>query len=174
MDTCNNHSLVSKQRRSFENKVWTDGCAFYMLVLPLSHSVQLMHSTYPLLQKNRCSSVAGMCTWRTELLRCFPLRIFLRNHDWLHNGVLEYRYIHTYLYFNNTCCFFLEFDICRFCVIIRFFNPHHNGQWPPTSKDFYTRSYPWHYFLVYKGTTGTIFITSLEWGGPLVVIYSVV
>ena len=55
---------------------------------------------------------------------------------------------------------------CRFCVVISFFHPRHNGQWPPTSKDFYTRSYPWHYFLVYKGTTGTIFITSLEWGGP--------
>ena len=24
----------------------------------------------------------------------------------------------------------------------------HNGQWPPTSKDFYTRSYPLHYFVI--------------------------
>ena len=31
---------------------------------------------------------------------------------------------------------FLAFDLCRFCVVIRFFHPHHNGQWPPTSKDF--------------------------------------
>ena len=37
---------------------------------------------------------------------------------------------------------------CRFCVVISFFHPRHNGQWPPTSKDFYTRSYPWHYFLI--------------------------
>ena len=29
-----------------------------------------------------------------------------------------------------------------------FFHPHHNGQWPPTSTDFYTRSYPLHYFLI--------------------------
>ena len=29
-----------------------------------------------------------------------------------------------------------------------FFHPHHNGQWPPTSKDFYTRSYPLHYFHI--------------------------
>ena len=36
----------------------------------------------------------------------------------------------------------LAFDFCRFCVVIRFFNPRHNGQCPPTSKDFYTRSYP--------------------------------
>ena len=28
------------------------------------------------------------------------------------------------------------FDFCRFCVVIRFFHPCHNGQWPPTSKDF--------------------------------------
>ena len=26
--------------------------------------------------------------------------------------------------------------LCRFCVVIRFFHPRHNGQWPPTSKDF--------------------------------------
>ena len=30
----------------------------------------------------------------------------------------------------------LAFDFCRFCVVIRFFHPRHNGQWPPTSKDF--------------------------------------
>ena len=28
------------------------------------------------------------------------------------------------------------------------FHPRHNCQWPPTSKDFYTRSYPLHYFLI--------------------------
>ena len=42
----------------------------------------------------------------------------------------------------------LAFDFCRFCVVIRFFYPRHNCQWPPTSKDFYTRSYPLHYFLI--------------------------
>ena len=31
---------------------------------------------------------------------------------------------------------FLAFDSCRFCVVIWFFHPRHNGQWPPTSKDF--------------------------------------
>ena len=78
--------------------------------------------------------------------------------------------------------FFWAFDFCRFCVVIRFFHPRHYGQWPPTSKDFYTRSYPLHYFLILilqkepvfpfsmlsgnKGTTGTIFITSLVWRGP--------
>ena len=43
---------------------------------------------------------------------------------------------------------FLVFDFCRFCVVIQFFHPRHNGQWPPTSKDFYTRSYPIHYVLI--------------------------
>ena len=28
------------------------------------------------------------------------------------------------------------------------FYPRHNGKRPPTSKDFYTRSYPLHYFLI--------------------------
>ena len=31
---------------------------------------------------------------------------------------------------------FLAFDFCRFCVVIRFFHPCHNDQWPQTSKDF--------------------------------------
>ena len=44
--------------------------------------------------------------------------------------------------------FLLAFDFCRFCVVIRFFHPGHNGQWPPTSKDIYTRSYPLHCFLI--------------------------
>ena len=26
-----------------------------------------------------------------------------------------------------SCCF-LAFDFCRFCVVNRFFHPHHNGQ----------------------------------------------
>ena len=55
----------------------------------------------------------------------------------------------------------------------------HLSQWPPTSKDFYTRSYPLHFcpililqrepvflFLMLSFTTGTIFITSLVWHGP--------
>ena len=41
---------------------------------------------------------------------------------------------------------FLAFDFCRFCVVIRFFHPRHNGQWSLTSKDFYTTSYPLHLF----------------------------
>ena len=43
---------------------------------------------------------------------------------------------------------FLAFDLCRFCVVTRFFHPRRNGQLPPTSKDFYTRSYPLHYNLI--------------------------
>ena len=56
-------------------------------------------------------------------------------------------------FFNSTlflfCLFFvcfLAFDICRFCVVIRFFHPRHNGQWPPTSKDFY----PFHFYFLRK------------------------
>ena len=39
--------------------------------------------------------------------------------------------------------FFLNFRVSS----ARFFHPRHNGKWPPTLKDFYTRSYPLHYFL---------------------------
>ena len=50
--------------------------------------------------------------------------------------------------YNINVFLFLALDFIRFCVVIRFFHPHHNGQWTPTSKDFYTRSYPLHYFLI--------------------------
>ena len=49
---------------------------------------------------------------------------------------------------DNITLFFLAFDFCRFCVVIRVFHPLHNGQWPPTLKNFCTRSYPLHYFLI--------------------------
>ena len=79
---------------------------------------------------------------------------------------------------------FLAFAFCQVCMIIRFFHPRHNGQWPPTSKSFYPRFYPLHLFcylnswerasifpfecsVLNKGTTGTIFITSLVWRGFL-------
>ena len=39
--------------------------------------------------------------------------------------------------------------VCRFCAVNRVFHPRPNGQWPSTSKDFYTRSYPLHYFLIF-------------------------
>ena len=41
---------------------------------------------------------------------------------------------------------FLAFDFCRFCVVIRFFHPRHNDQWPSTLKDFYTSLYPLFFF----------------------------
>ena len=43
---------------------------------------------------------------------------------------------------------FFVFDFCRFCVVNRLFHPRHNGQSPPTSKYFYTRFYPLHYFRI--------------------------
>ena len=64
-----------------------------------------------------------------------------------------------------------------------FFHPRHNGQWHSTSKDFLSQilsitlfSYLnlcekasiFHFqcWVLNKGTTGTIFITSLVWPGP--------
>ena len=80
-----------------------------------------------------------------------------------------------------TQCHFHNFILafCQLCVVFCFFHPRHNGQGPPTSKDFLSqilsitfifRSYflrKSQYFpYVNKGTTGTIFITSLGWRGP--------
>ena len=78
-------------------------------------------------------------------------------------------------------CFFqlflLELDFCQFCMVIRFFHPRHNGQWPPTSNDFLSQIlsitfiipiliFPFECLVLNKGTTGTIFISSLVWRGP--------
>ena len=43
---------------------------------------------------------------------------------------------------------FIAFELCPFCVVIRFLHPRHIGQRPPTSKEFFTRSYPLHYLLI--------------------------
>ena len=43
---------------------------------------------------------------------------------------------------------FLALDFCRFCLVTRFIHPSHNGQWPPTAKDFYPRFYPLHFYPI--------------------------
>ena len=47
-------------------------------------------------------------------------------------------YIRSYQLPNHTLFFFvfLAFDFCQFCMVIWFFHPRHNGQWPLTLKDF--------------------------------------
>ena len=56
--------------------------------------------------------------------------------------------VHTCIVFTTSessfVPFFLLLDFCRFCAVIPFFHPCHNGQWPPTSKDFYPIFYPIH------------------------------
>ena len=54
-----------------------------------------------------------------------------RKHLWLYMKQEGIFYIHI--------LFFLAIDFCRFCVVIQFFHPRHNGQWSPTSKDFLTQ-----------------------------------
>ena len=79
--------------------------------------------------------------------------------------------------------FFLPFDFCRFCVVIRFFIPATMANELRLQRIFFPRFYPLHLFsylnswerasifplecsVLNKGTTGTIFITSLVWRGP--------
>ena len=70
-----------------------------------------------------------------------------RCRDLVHH--LIYAIALVFIQVSSSFCFcFWTFDFGRFCVVIRFFLPRHNGQWPPTSKDFYTRSYSLHYFLI--------------------------
>ena len=54
-----------------------------------------------------------------------------------------YRISRTYVYKK-----IFSVRLLSVCVVIPFFHPRQNGQWPPTSKDFYTRSYLLHFFLI--------------------------
>ena len=56
--------------------------------------------------------------------------------------------------------FFLAFDFCRFCLVIRFFHQR------PITSDFEGFSTQILCSDLNKGTSGTIFITSLVWRGP--------
>ena len=49
-------------------------------------------------------------------------------------------------YPHTLCLFliFLAFDFCLFCMVI--FHPRHNGQWPPTSKDFLSQILSFTFF----------------------------
>ena len=80
--------------------------------------------------------------------------------------------------------FFLAFDFCRFCVVIRFFMPTTTAKMTSDFKRFSIPDFIHYIYFSYlnswertsiftfecwvlnKGTTGTIFITSLVWGGP--------
>ena len=44
--------------------------------------------------------------------------------------------------------FFIFFSVQLLSVLLGVFSSRHNGQWPPTLKNFYTRSYPLHYLLI--------------------------
>ena len=71
--------------------------------------------------------------------------------DWL----IDWFWIDWYI-----LLFFLAFDFCSFCVVIVFSSP---PQRPMTSEfeDFYTRSYPLHYFLISKLEKGPVFPFSM-------------
>ena len=79
--------------------------------------------------------------------------------------------------------FFFAFDFCRFYGVIRFLHPSQTANNLRLRRIFYPRFYPLHLFsylnswerasiflfecsVLNKGTTGTIFITSLVWRGP--------
>ena len=80
---------------------------------------------------------------------------YLFNYSYCLSEIRQYVNQHVYRYPNilNLCvcvrtrvCVYLvfsfAFDFCRFCVVIRFSYPRHNGQLPPTSQDFHSRYYP--------------------------------
>ena len=60
----------------------------------------------------------------------------------------------TKIYIKNTFFFFSFFFFSvRLLSVLHghsVFHTRHNGQWPPSSKDFYTKSYPLHYLILEK------------------------
>ena len=61
--------------------------------------------------------------------------------------------------------FFGSVWLCQFCVVICFYHPRHNGQWPPNSKDFHRRCYP---LLPLVANTGLLAFGSLPFSNKMV------
>ena len=108
----------------------------------------------------------------TPLPDCLILSYTFLPHISVLRRVLSIQWLILYI-------FFLAFDFCLVCVIIHCFHPRHNGQWPPISIPdfnnyfvvlslFFRKSqyFPFWCWVLNKGTTVTIFITSLVWRGP--------
>ena len=117
------------------------------------------------------------------LMTCYMLPWKLVQRSWV-RAITEH-WLQRFGTLNCKWCyfsFFLALDFCRFCVVIRFFHPRHNGQWPPTSNDFFLSQivsitfiflsseraniFPFECSVLNKVTTATIFIMSLVWRGP--------
>ena len=73
----------------------------------------------------------GFLKWQKTQSCCI---FFLNNATmcWTRNGAVEHLSGYSYQLYQ---WWVFSVDFCRFCVLIRFFHPRHNGQWPPTSKD---------------------------------------
>ena len=82
--------------------------------------------------------------WTMTIVVYFITRL-LSHLDWIFPSNYEYKLILDAAWY--CFVFFLAFDFCRFCVVIRCFHPRHNVQWPPI----------W---------PGTIFIMSFVWRRP--------
>ena len=65
-------------------------------------------------------------------------------------------------YLGSVEMLFVSFRLCQFWWSF-FFYLCHNGQWPPTLKDCYSRFYPLHYFLILICEKEPVF--SLVWHG---------
>jgi len=104
-------------------------------------------------KRKSIKKVTDLCDTEFKQQQLFGELISLRNSSSLgHSPEKRFMFVFIHLmYYRDFVYNFLKnfaFDFCRFCIVIQFFHPRHNGQWPPTSQDFYTRSYPLHYFLI--------------------------
>ena len=89
-----------------------------------------------ILLKSAPNSLWRFTTFSSDFIKFSAFKILS-----MHGPYHSFKTSHIFFYF------FLAFHFCRFSVVIRFFHPRHNGQWPPTSKDFYPRFYPLHCFV---------------------------
>ena len=102
---------------------------------------------------SRCQRLTGRCAHvymdcvLSKCIRCWSIQIWtgftklhykkgLQTKINIKNNKLWTTRTHAYFSAGDRFSSFLAFDFCRFCVVIRFFHPRHNGQWPPTSNDF--------------------------------------
>ena len=116
------------------------------------------------------------------LMPCYMLPWKLVQRSWV-RAITEH-WLQRFGTLNCKWCYFSVFSVRLFSVLRghSLFSSRHNGQWPPTSKDFFLSQivsitsiflsseraniFPFECSVLNKVTTATIFIMSLVWRGP--------
>ena len=113
----------------------------------------LLH-LYPFISIGNVCAVYMTCVLWTVLKACLSvMMILLLVIDFL--KLICFEIIKTFFFF------FLAFDFCRFCAVIRFLIPATTANDLWLRKNFHTRSYQLHYFLILFLEKKPVFLFSM-------------